>query len=234
MSLWSRSTGPRSSDSQSGSISPRAPRAALGRPDEAGDRGPPGRAHPGGPRPLVRADRHAPGRPRRGAHRARDLSRDARRRAARRRLHLRAGQPRRRRAPPRSGEEEGRRPESPVLSPSTLARGSSRSSPMGRWWPNCTAITQDDQWAARYERRLLVRPGLGGDRCGKSSPGISGRERFEAIAMRRDSRQIARVLLVRHVAVLACDGLWDGETVVSPTRRGDWLGTSRTRVRIVS
>ncbi|MDA8289345.1 MAG: hypothetical protein M0014_13020 [Actinomycetota bacterium] len=38
-------------------------------------------------------------------------------------------------APPRSGEEEGRRrrcPESPVLSTSTPARGSSCSSPMGR------------------------------------------------------------------------------------------------------
>ena len=40
---------------------------ALGRPDEEGDRGPPGRAHPRGPRPVVRADRRARGRPRRGA-----------------------------------------------------------------------------------------------------------------------------------------------------------------------
>ena len=31
-------------------------------------------------------------------------------------------------------------------------------------------------------------------------------ERFEAIAMRRDSRKIARAPLARHVAILACEG----------------------------
>ena len=153
---------------------------ALGRPDEEGDRGPPGRAHPRGPRPVVRADRRARGRPRRGARRARDPSRDARRRAARRGLRLRAGQPRPRRAAAlwRRRRTTPKMPRVAGLVDIDPCEGLLLLIPDGE----VTADLHGDHpgRSAGGPVRATVarppaRPGLGGDQGGMSSPGISGR-----------------------------------------------------------